>query len=264
MRRRLLGAAAASAVVAGLLTVPTASALGSPVAGSFLCESSSSSLGGTVVGNPQTLLSTITVPASTSDIASPVKATVTVTAPSGGSMPASPPVALADVVMTQYDVRLDIFTTTTNSPAAITGAPATGALGIKKVVVPIAGSPVLPRTPWAAPVDNIEVQLPAGTPGQRQWLRLKELTYHWSAASGSILGTTTCRLVGPIVAASGTVETPLYGFFSSLSSTWPESATNFSSSDPATFGSELVMVSPPPTGPIPASFSSAMVRRKAR
>jgi len=94
VRRPLLAAAAvaAGAVLAGLLSAPGASALGTPVSGSFLCESSSSSLGGTVVGNPQTLLSTITTPASTSDISSPVKATVTVTAPASGAMPASPPV----------------------------------------------------------------------------------------------------------------------------------------------------------------------------
>ena len=194
-------------------------------------------LGGTVVATRQTLLSTITTPASTSDISAPVKATVTVTAPASGAMPASPPVALADVVITQYDVRLDIFTTTTNSPAGITGAPATGAVGTSPSCSRSRPVPWRLRTPWAAPVEDIEVQLPAGTPGQRQWLRLKELTYHWSAASGSILGTTDCRLVGPIVAASGTVETPLYGFFSSLSSTWPESATNFSAGSPGTFGS---------------------------
>ena len=54
VRRRLLGAAAvaAGAVLAGLLSAPGASALGTPVSGSFLCESSSSSLGGTVVGEP--------------------------------------------------------------------------------------------------------------------------------------------------------------------------------------------------------------------
>ena len=137
-----------------------------------------------------------------------------VTAPASGAMPASPPVALDRRRHHQYDVRLDIFTTTTNSPADITGAPATVAVGTKAVPAPDRDHACAAAHALGCAGGGIEVQLPAGTPGQRQWLRLKELTYHWSAASGSILGTTDCRLVGPIVAASGTVETPLYGFFS--------------------------------------------------
>lgn len=235
--RRLVAGAAALAVAGGLiLAAEPAGALGGDVSGTFLCESSSPTFGGTSVTGTQTLLSTITVPSSTSDIASPVVATVGVTAPATGSMPASPPVALSGVVVTKFDVRLDIFTTTTNSPSGITGGPATAATGTKNVTLPVTPSTVAPRTPWSVPVAGIDVQLPAGTPGQRQWLRLKQLTYHWTASSGSVQGTTDCRLVGDMVTASGTVETPLYGFFSSLSSTWPESATNFSTGTPGTYG----------------------------
>ncbi len=249
------GASLALAVVA----VPSASALGNPVVGDFLCQSQLTTGGvtGTAVGATQVMASTVTVVPETSDISAPASASVTLVTSGASTMPASPPVTLTGASLVSVQTWLDIYTTPTNSPSTIAGAPTTQQSGVVSSGLPALASPLTPST--VLPAVAVSVQLPAGTAGQRQWLRLKRITYLWSASSGSITGSTDCRLVGPIQNASsgGIVTAPLFGFTSPLSQQYPESATNVTvgTASFSAFGDRVTVTDVNGTAPGPPSSS---------
>jgi hypothetical protein len=138
-------------------------------------------------------------------------------------------VPLDDVVIARFKVRLDVYQTTANSPSTIAGAPAQGAIGVLESGTPPADFPA--DTAWPAP-DPISVLVPTAPPGTRQWLRVREVTYEWTAA-GQITGSTLCRLEAPIQSATsgGTVTQPLFGFLGSLSAQYPDSALDFAAGE---------------------------------
>jgi hypothetical protein len=81
----------------------------------------------------------------------------------------------------------------------------------------------------------VSVTIPPSSVGTRQWLRLKEFTYEWTATE-VVKGYTRCRLVGAAqnTASGGTVQHPIFLFLTSESQQYPESATNFTTGS-ATF-----------------------------
>lgn len=257
LRRVAPWAATAALLAAGVAVATPATALGSAVVGDFVCETSASSHGvaGVVLGEPVQYRSTVTAP-TTAPQDSAVVADVVVEPVAGGTAPLSPPVDLADVTVSQVQVRLDVFVTTTNSPTGITGdpEPAPGA-----AVVDDGPFDQPASTPWGTPVEvSVSVPTTGHDVGDRLWLRVKEFSYIWSSTEDDLAGATTCRLVGPIPpaysgqAGATTVEEPLYGALSAQSRQYTESYSNFTASDPATFGSfgsrVTVAAAPPTTG----------------
>jgi hypothetical protein len=232
--------AAGVMVAAGMVAAP-AQAVNGTVTGDFVCESSAAVAGvaGTSLGDTRKLDSTAHLDPTVA-AGAPAVALVTVLAPPTKALPLSPPVALTDVTVSSVDVQLDVFTVAgTNSPTGITGAPdvANGSLAL--VGVDIAAQDA--ATPWPITIADVPVTLPAGQLGDRQWVRLKALTIHWSSTTDGIpSGTTTCRLVAEAVGGSTTVEQPLTDALSPLSRQYPESKTDFTSAAPATFGDFLL------------------------
>jgi hypothetical protein len=214
------------ALAAAMVTVPAApasAALGDPVDGSFVCETTLVGAGGfagtTINAAPVQLESTITLPGSGT---SPVNASVTVSPVGAGSMPVSPPLDLVGVTVTQVGARLDVYRSPTNSATAITG-PVDMATGTTAVL----GAPgtQFASTPWAVPGGFTVTGIPVtGAAGDRVWVRLKSLTYTFSATGYT--GSTLCRLAGASAGGSSTVVDPIYGSLSDFSAQYPESATD--------------------------------------
>lgn len=231
-------AAAFAVGLAPLLSATPSAAIGSATAGTFLCENSivgDALSTGTAAGTPQTLMSVISAPTTTNDVSTPTVVTVSVQAPPTGTLPLSPSVPLTGVAISKVSVRLDIYESATNSPTTIAGAPTSAALGVFEPAVALTLGDLAPRSPIAgAPVS---VTIPPSSVGTRQWLRLKEFAYDWTA-TGVLSGSTRCRLVGAAqnTASGGTVQDPIFLFLTSESQQYPEPATDFTSGS-ATFDS---------------------------
>jgi hypothetical protein len=214
--------AVAAAGVALLIPTGSAAALGGTLTDSFLCENTLVTTAGTagtaINGTPQNFTSTVVMP-DTADAGTGANAQVTIAPAGSGTMPLSPPVALAGVEIDEFQVRLDIYRSTTNAAVDIT-LPMDMSSGSAPVTT--AAYTQAAGMPWVLP-SPFEVTVPVtGAAGQRAWVRVKSFGFAWSKP-GEYSGSTTCRLVAAEVLPTGptTVEQPIFGSLTPLSRQYP-------------------------------------------
>jgi hypothetical protein len=218
--------AVATAGIALLSPTGSASALGGTLPGSFLCENTLVTSGGTagtaINAAPQGFTTTVVMPDS-AEAGTGASAQVTVAPTGAGTMPLSPPVALAGVRVDELQVRLDVYRSTTNSAVDITLP-----LDMSSGTTAVSTAPYsqAARTAWALPVP-FQVTVPVtGAAGERAWVRVKSFGFTWSKP-GEYTGSTTCRLAAEEVFPSGptTVEQPIFGALTPLSRQFPVALT---------------------------------------